>query len=41
MAWKAFWTMRMCRGLGTLKMDGWNILRKATFDAMAPNGNNV
>jgi hypothetical protein len=33
--------MRMCRGLQTVELDGWNILRRATFDAMAPDGNNV
>ncbi len=38
---KAIWTMRMCRGLQTVELDGWNILRRATFDAMAPDGNNV
>jgi hypothetical protein len=38
---KAFWTLRMCKGLWIAEVDGLNTLKMATFDAMAPDGNYV
>jgi hypothetical protein len=31
----------MCKGLQIAEVDGLNTLRRTTFDAMAPNGNDV